>query len=127
MCHKASLYAANAIGCFCIYSPILACFFGSPVYYWPFSSSLASLVGDLRPLPNLPHDTGAIKTSDFSLLRTIYIPPPPHLGSKNSWRLKAGTETALSKYLWNARMNGYMKTLHDRISAVMGDGREGCL
>ena len=82
MCHKASLYAANAIGCFCVYSPILACFFGSPVYYWPFSNSLASLVGDLRPLPNLPHDTGAIKTSDFSLLRTICSPPLPTWGAR---------------------------------------------
>ena len=99
--------------------------FGSPLCYWPFSGSLASLMGDLRLPPNLPHDIGAIRTSDFSLPRTICIPYLP--GSKNSWGLKAGTEGALSKYLWNARMNGYMKSLHDRISAVMGDRRGGFL
>ena len=64
--------------------------FGFPLCYWPFSGSLTSLMGDLRLPPNLPHDIGAIRTSDFSLLRTICIPYLP--GSKNSWGLKAGTE-----------------------------------
>lgn len=62
--------------------------FGSPVCYWPFSGSLASLVGDLRPLPNLPHDTEAIKTSNFSLPRTICIPPPTRgARTPGDWKL----------------------------------------